>query len=88
MYAVFAVYSTGDSFSRNDGEYMELVSFHKNKKLALENQATLEGFNKTVHEGGTVTLKFDSGGSVTRSVRWDGYFESLDYVEVKGFVVM
>ena len=52
MYAVFAVYSTGYSFSRNDGEYMELVSFHKNKKLALENQATLEGFNKTAHEGG------------------------------------
>lgn len=84
VYVVYAVYSTGDSFHRADGEYLEVLSFHKNSAIAYKNKASAEGPRKDRHD---MTIEFDSGAKVQRYCPWDGYFESLDSVSVESFIV-
>lgn len=86
VYAVYAVYSTGDSFHRAEGEYLEIISFHKNAAIAERNIAAL-----SVHRGRDSDFKmlveYDSGAKVERHCSWVGYFESLDYVTCSAFIV-
>jgi hypothetical protein len=84
VYVVYAIYSTGDSFHHADGEYLEVLSFHKDSARAYRNKAAAEGPRKDRHD---MTIEFDSGAKVQRYCPWDGYFESLDRVDVESFVV-
>lgn len=86
VYVVYAVYSTGDTFHRADGEYLEVLSFHKNSMVAYRNKASAEG-RRTAEEQYTMTIEFDNGKKVQRNCPWDGYFESLDHVNVESFIV-
>lgn len=82
VYAVYAVYSTGDTFGHEDGAYLEVISFHKSKEIAEKNLAAMSS-----HAGGQMTIHFDGGGVVGRYCPWDGYFESLDYARCELFIV-
>lgn len=84
VYVVYAVYSTGDSFHRADGEYLEVLSFHKNSAIAYKNKESADGPRKDRHE---MTIEFDNGKKIKRYCPWDGYFESLNYVSVESCTV-
>lgn len=89
VYVVYAIYSTGDTFHRADGEYLEVLSFHKNRETAYKNEASLNGRRDRGSAGNDfqMTIEFDNGKKVQRHCPWDGYFESLDSVSVDSFVV-
>lgn len=74
VHAVYAVYSTGDTFGHDAGAYLEVLSFNKDAAMAARNCASAKA------NQGELTIEFDSGGVVRRQRPWDGYFESLDYV--------
>lgn len=86
VYVVYAVYSTGDTFHRAEGAYLEVLSFHKNGALAHQNAARARD-RKGREEAYTMTIVYDSGAQVSRHCPWDGYFESLDYIQVDSFPV-
>lgn len=86
VFVVYAVYSTGDSFHRGDGAYLEVISFHKNGTLAHKNAANVKA-RLGNDDKYAMTIEFDNGKKVTRHCPWDGYFESLDYVQVDSFTV-
>ena len=86
VYVVYAVYSTGDTFHHASGAYLEVLSFHKNGDLAHQNASgARERSNR--ESAYTMTITYDSGAQVSRHCPWDGYFESLDYIQVDSFVV-
>jgi hypothetical protein len=89
VYVLYAVYSTGDTFHRADGEYLEVISFHKNGTIAHKNCAHLSSRKNRGSAGNDfqMTIEYDSGAKVQRHCPWDGYFESLDYVRVESFIV-
>jgi hypothetical protein len=86
VYVVFAVYSTGDTFHRADGEYLEVLSFHKDAQRAYRNKAAAEG-PRGKEASFSMTIEFENGKKVSRHCPWDGYFESLDYVSVDSYTV-
>jgi hypothetical protein len=77
VYAVYAVYSTADSFSESEGEYLELISAHKNVEVAQRNLARIND-----RASKKLMIEFDGGGFIERYRPWDGYFESLDYADI------
>jgi hypothetical protein len=89
VYVVYAVYSTGDTFHRADGEYLEVISFHKDMNTAAKNVTALNGRRDRGSAGNDykMTITYDSGATVERYCPWDGYFESLDYVTCSAFTV-
>jgi hypothetical protein len=89
VHAVYAVYSTGDTFHRADGEYLEIISFHKDANVASKNLAGLNARRDHGSAGNDykMTITYDSGATVERHCPWDGYFESLDYVSMSTFTV-
>ncbi len=86
VYVVYAVYSTGDTFHRADGEYLEVISFHKSEVTAARNVAALN-VRRGRDSDFKMVVEYDSGAKVERHCPWDGYFESLDYVTCSAFTV-
>ena len=87
VYVVAAVYSTGDTFGHDHGQMLEVISVHKNVEIARKNKKNLESAVRSgrgrFHDDSFVEIHFDNGKSLKRTVPWDGYFESLDYVTVE-----
>jgi|GEM_PF-4240453 len=65
VFAVVAVWSTGNSFSHDEQHCSELFGIFKDANEALEFEKALK--NKSVPD-----IYYP----------WDGYFESLDYIEL------
>lgn len=88
---LFAVYSTGDSFGHDHGRCFEAIGVYKSRAVAEENEKRLrEGKpSKPAKYGGTmVMLKMERTAKQQPYNRpWDGYFESLDYLEVLSLVL-
>lgn len=86
---VHAVYSTGDSFHREDDAYLEVISFHKDNDVANRNVVQLQNRPDRGSENHSYVMHvaYDSGMLIPRHCPWDGYFESLDYVKYESFVV-
>jgi hypothetical protein len=78
-YLLVAQYSTGDSFGSDDGANFEIIGLYQSKRIAEENLQKLEATRKDVR---SVTLTAENGKKYTFAVPWNGYFESLDYVEL------
>ena len=72
VHITYAVYSTGDSFGYDNGNCLEVIGCNKNKEIAESNKISAKA-------GVFVT---DDGEEVKFYVPWNGYFESLDYVDV------
>lgn len=76
-YLVWAQYSTGDTFGRNGGQY-ELLEVLPTREEAEDRKKFYENLTD---------LESENVGQAIGSVPWLGYFESLDFVEVKALVV-
>lgn len=84
IYLVYAIWSTGDSFHRADGERIDFISVHKTYSNAKRNEDIL---SHAVDGDGTPTIFLDDGTEYKYSPGWFGYFESLDYINIGEFVV-
>lgn len=85
VYVVYAVYSTGDSFSHDENGEFETVCFFKTREKA--HAAARAVSQRTAGESYQMTFETESGAKISRYCPWDGYFERLSYVEVESFEV-
>jgi len=88
---LYAVYSTGDSFGHDEGRCFEAIGLYKSRKVAEENEKRLlEGKPSKKGEWGMeqVLLKLEGTTKQHPYYRpWNGYFESLDRLEVLTLVL-
>lgn len=75
VFAIFAVWSTGDSFSHDSGMYREVIAVYKTRELADAACKALDTDDNTVYYA-------ETGKMVQFVVPWAGYFESLDSIDV------
>lgn len=84
LYVVWLVYSTGDSFGHDEGNYAEGIGIFNNKEDADEAKRLIEEDNRKGFEYGNnknhVVLP---NGHRIYTGSWKGYFESLDYCNVE-----
>lgn len=73
-YAVYVIYSTGDSFHSEHG-IMEVMMVNQNFEMVEKNVAILEAAT------GPVDLFLDDGTTFQISVPYGGYFEHLERVD-------
>ncbi len=88
-YLVYALYTTGDSFSNHSGN-MEYIDLYDNEDLANEVVKTIEldykiyGKRKdSSFDNYSVVIKNNMGNEFKMSCPWKGYFERLDSIEAK-----
>lgn len=79
IFVVIANYSGGDSFGWANNKYVDVCSINKDSNIAYYNLKAL-GSKKPI-----ITLDDGTTHSYYRS--WDGYFESLDSLEVYTMIV-
>ncbi len=79
LWVLYAIYSTGDSFGHDEGGQFEWLSWHRTEELAQKNLSAIEA--------GASSLTLDNGKRQDFYRGWDGYFESLDSLEVKPLIV-
>lgn len=76
-YLLYAEYGTGDSFG-SDGGQISFILLYKTLEKALVAQSILE-----VAKGYSAVIKTEDGKDLTYSIPWNGYFESLDKIDVE-----
>lgn len=74
VYAVYVIYSTSDSFHREDG-VGEVMMVNQNLEMAEKNVGILNTVT-----GFSVNLYLDDGSTFKQSVPFTGYFERLQDV--------
>lgn len=79
-YLLVAQYSTGDSFGSDDGANFEVIGLYQDKAIAEENHRRLEATDDNTTT--SVELIAENGKTYTFGIPWNGYFESLDYVDL------
>lgn len=92
VHIVYAIYSTGDSFGRNESGCLEFFTVHRDLARAEANADILraQSSDRTNFGGSYNTgaaLMTDNGLRLVTHVPWLGYFESLDEVCVETYVV-
>ena len=80
-YLLYAIYSTGDSFSRNDGE-IALIDLYETKEMAEKNRQLIAD-NLKDEDNWSVILELEDGRVYSFHVPWKGYFEHLDEVAIE-----
>jgi hypothetical protein len=87
---LYAVYSTGDSFGHDDSACFEAIGVYQDRKIAEENEKRLREGKPTVTEKwGTRVVLLMEGMDKGHEYHppWNGYFESLNRLEVESFVL-
>ncbi len=79
LWVVYAVYSTGDTFGHDEGGGFEWLSYHRTEEAAQK--------AKSDDEQGSDFITLDNGKQQKFYRSWDGYFESLDSLEIKRLTV-
>lgn len=79
IYAVVAVWGSGNSFGFAHGRYAEIICINKDIELANKNAAILDD------EKQDPIITLDNGKTFTQYRPWTGYFENLDDIEVHAF---
>lgn len=91
IYLLYAVWSTGDSFGHDVGYSIDFISVHKNIDIANSNANVLENIEEDINSSWETKwngkLMLDNGDEYKYHIGWLGYFESLDYIRVKEFIV-
>jgi hypothetical protein len=91
LYMVYAIYSTGDSFGRDENGRIDYITVHKSGEIARANEKALNAKTTLKGKNGdyewNVNLQTDSGIVFPYHVPWLGYFESLTGVYVEAFEV-
>lgn len=91
LYFVYGEYETGNSFHRETG-CIEFIDVFREKQNAYDCQKELENHNKK-HKSGIYDedyfcqLKRENGTLYQYSIPWNGYFERLNFIEVKELLV-
>src|SRR5665213_2821234 len=83
---LYAVYSTGDSFGHDNGKNFTVIDVYKSRKVAEENEKRLrEG---KPEKKGLVQLKMEGRKDLHGYYcPWNGYFESLDRLEILSLIL-
>lgn len=81
-YAVYVIYSTGDSFSQDDAGRISFVELFETKTKAQNLVDKIMDENKT-KEPLSMTYLDEKDNEKTCSCDWNGYFESIDTCEAK-----
>ena len=76
LFLVYALYKSGDSFSRQDG-CLALIDVFNSKKKAMDCQAAAEAAAKNDN----FSYIANNGVRTTQRCPWTGYFERLESVE-------
>jgi len=87
---LYVVYSTGDSFGHDDGACFEAIGVYQDRKVAEENEKRLREGKPTVKGqwGDRVVLLMEGMAKGHEYYPpWNGYFESLDTLEVLSLVL-
>lgn len=80
-YVLYAVYTTGDSFGRDDGSNIEYIGFYTEDELPIANENMHKVERST--ENRPLKLKTPDGHKTFDQLKpWAGYFEHLDYVNI------
>lgn len=79
---LYAVYSTGDSFGRDDGDKILFFDLYEKAEDAERAREQIEAC-----EGTIMSYTASNGTTTTTGCPWSGYFESLDYVRVDSFPI-
>jgi hypothetical protein len=87
VWLVYAVWSDGDSFGRDDGARIEFITVHRDEVIARANALVLSDVDEDAGYGQRVMLRLDDGTEMPYTIPWLGYFERLDYVRCERFVV-
>lgn len=85
-YLLYAVYSTGDSFSRHEGGGIYFVDLYKDLDLAELNKKIIEDnhqYYKNSDNFASLDILDQVGNLVKLSPPWQGYFEELDYIAIE-----
>jgi hypothetical protein len=87
VYLLWCEYTTGDSFGRDGGQF-EGVMLHRNLDAARENARRIRAHNEGEGKGHgknayTVTLLTDEGEEFKCDTPWNGFFETLDSVNIE-----
>lgn len=85
LHLVYAVYSTADSFGRDEDRCFEPILVHRDIDLATQNARALASISQESGYGTRVDLIMDDGTVLPYTLPWLGYFESLSFVEVASF---
>lgn len=86
VYLLYVVYTTGDSFSTSHGGSIEFINVYRDIEVAKENERRINKKEET--NDYHIILKTSNGESEYRIYTpWIGYFESIDYVEIKELTV-
>lgn len=75
---VYAIYSTGDSFGHDDAACLEIIGVFEDEELAHRAAEAARGDGPCINE---------LGEEYEMSRPWQGYFESLDELSVRAFVL-
>ena len=86
LIVVYAIYSTGDSFGRDDGACKEIIDVFKSPDRAhgcvKAVEATENGYNDYFNKE-AVWIREDGSVGKLDYAPWNGYFESLDGVHAE-----
>lgn len=78
-YLLYAVYDTGDSFGHDDDRGIEFIDLFKSEEKADKAYEVICRDSKQPR----IYIETETGKTHNFYAPWNGYFESLSYVEVK-----
>jgi hypothetical protein len=84
-YLLYAIYSTGDSFSHHEGK-IDYIYLYKTASKAEAAKTILENHDtesKDWDERFNKTIKTEKGKNLKLYISWAGYFESLTSVNIE-----
>ena len=80
-YLLYALYSSGDSFSNHEGN-IEYIGMFEDAELAIKNEKIINDQYRSNKDNYTYNLFDDAGTKYKLCAPWCGYFECLDDVDV------
>jgi hypothetical protein len=81
-FLVYALYTTGDSFSSHSGE-LEYIGLYQSAEFAYNIKQKLESHDDAGETRYNIDLTTEDGREYTLCIPWIGYFESLDSITVE-----
>jgi hypothetical protein len=79
-YLLYAIYSTGDSFSHHEGK-IDFIQLYKTASKAEDARKIL--LSPRQEDKFSATIKTESGKHLQMHIPWDGYFESLTNLNIE-----
>lgn len=81
-FLVYVVYSTGDSFGRDNGAGIEYIGIYKSAEKAMATTIRIGKFQENPEKKKLFVTREDNSIDEIY-VPWNGYFETFDYVKME-----